>query len=218
MANRFLQDLKTAFPDLLPSVAVDVGANTGRSTRDIREAFPKARIYAFEPILRSFETFREEAGQELEPLELVKMALSNQKGYAVMTSNGTSNNNHLLPRGGKAKSQEDVNVVRGDEFFEEAGVRTIDFLRVNTAGSELGVLAGLSGFLRTGSIHAIQVTCTFSQGAGSNSPFEKIASFLSPFGYDLFGINSIFRKVVADRQPTVIGDAAFVHGALDTVD
>lgn len=209
MANRFLQELKTVFPDLNATLAVDVGANTGKSTRDIHEAFPEAKIYAFEPVLKSFNALKDETGA-LGRVVPLKFALSNHKGYALMTSNGTSNNNYLLEPGIKVKTQEDVNVIRGDEFFAEEGIEKIDFLRINTSGSEIAALSGFAGLLRVRAIHAIQVTCNFSQGAGSNSSFEKVASFLSPFGYDLFSLNAIGRKSVGDRLPTVVGDAAFV--------
>lgn len=217
MANRFLQELKTIFPNLAPTVAIDVGANTGKSTRDIRDAFPAVKIYAFEPILKSFGLLQEESS-DLEPIVPLKFALSDHKGYAVMTSNGSSNNNHLLPPGAKVKVQEDVNVIRGDDYFEEEGVTKIDFLRINTAGSELSALSGFAGLLRTGAIHALQVTCTFSSDGGSNSSFEKVSAFLAPFGYDLFSLNSVNRRAIGDRRPVVVGDAAFVHSALIPAD
>ncbi|WP_165585400.1 FkbM family methyltransferase [Roseococcus sp. SYP-B2431] len=213
MANRFLQDLKLAFPDFVPAVAVDVGANSGKSTRDIRDAFALVKILAFEPILKSFNLLQE-ASSQLEPVVPLKFALSDHKGYGTMLSNGASNGNSFVLPGSKPKTQEDVNVVRGDDFLAAQGVDVVDFIRINTSGSELSVLAGLAGLLRTGNIKSIQVTCAFSGASNIHAPFEKVLGFLAPFGYDLFALNSVGRRSVADRRPVVAGDAAFVHAGL----
>ena len=143
---------------LAVEVVLDVGANVGKYGRLLRKHGYRGRIVAFEPISAAFAELELAAAQD--PLwDVHRVALGRDAGRAtmnVMKSNVFAS--FLTPNDyGRAQFPnseltyaEEVDVVRLDAVFDELVApleRPRTYLKMDTQGSDLEVLAGADGCL-----------------------------------------------------------------------
>ena len=93
--SKGFRELSKLFPDFSPVVAVDVGANVGRTTLEIADAARYARVFAFEPIQKSFDQLSE-ATSGRSNIVAERLALGSTDINLYMTSRGTSNGNQIV--------------------------------------------------------------------------------------------------------------------------
>ncbi len=143
----FMTDVKYFF---------DIGANDGSSSIDIAVSQKDTIVYAFEPTPKLFYELVDKT-KHLENYFVI--------GYAVSNFNGRQNFNiagnadwgcsSLLEFSDKSKTEwvgrtdfvvterMEVNVIRLDTFMKENKIPKIDYLHIDTQGSDLKVLEGL---------------------------------------------------------------------------
>jgi FkbM family methyltransferase len=146
-------------------VVFDVGANIGEWSRELVRNWDEELImYAFEP---SKETFSELTKLELSTDSKVffrpfNLALSNRNGEEnlhISEQLAGTNSIHKRYFGPEFPGQElveKVGVIRGDSFCEEQGIEHIDFVKIDTEGHEMAVLAGFETMLDNRRIDYIQ--------------------------------------------------------------
>jgi FkbM family methyltransferase len=129
--------------------AVDVGANFGIYTSALaRGVGPNGRVWALEPASTTFEYLRETiAANAFTQVDVVRLALSNRVGTASLGIEQNSELNSLTVRTGQPT--EEVPLATLDHFAAAAGVRDIDFLKLDAEGEELHILAAGRDFMRT---------------------------------------------------------------------
>lgn len=146
---------------LLPraSVVFDVGANIGEWTARALEVNPNAEIHAFEPSLTTFARLQ----QRDFPPNVHRNALAAgaaEEDRAFFVFDDVNGKNSLYRREGLStratKSSSTVHVTTLDRYCEGAGVRHINFLKIDVEGHELAVLEGARELLRAGRIDYVQ--------------------------------------------------------------
>jgi len=156
---------RNVLPKLLPAAPIvfDVGANVGDYSADIRRAFPTAKIYAFEPNPRTFETLREAAKTaSIEPIPVaVGESICTMKLFDYAESSGTqlaSLHHGVLTdlHRSHSVSETSVDVITLDQFCSERTIQRIDFLKIDTEGHELAALKGASSLIAADRIGVIQ--------------------------------------------------------------
>lgn len=127
----------------------DVGANVGDYSRKVREEFPSAEIYAFEPNPASFELLT--CNLSSFQVNCHKLGIgsnsSKQKIYSYsneVDSQHASVYKNVLLDLHKANDivEMEFNNTTLDEFCESNGIHSIDFIKIDTEGHELEVLKG----------------------------------------------------------------------------
>ena len=96
MSDQF-RDFKTFLPALRMRVIFDVGANVGQSTRAFRQAYPKARIFALEPVQQSFEALKASCRGDANT-QCFNLALGRREGRATMETSGSSVTNRIVAK------------------------------------------------------------------------------------------------------------------------
>lgn len=155
-----LQKLKTKNP----KVIFDVGANEGNWSEMVSKLFPNARIHAFEVVQPTFNRLKEKIrnctnvvphdfGLSNAEAELTFLHSSSPEESALSSMYpDTLNRLHptvkTVPITGK--------VISGDNYCEEHGIHSIDFLKIETEGSEHLVLQGFDRMLTEKKIDVIQ--------------------------------------------------------------
>lgn len=200
--SRGLRELDKVLPEFKPAVAVDIGANVGRTTLEIADAATEARVFAFEPVQKSFEHLGK-ATKGRNRVVAEKLALGSTEGNVFMTSRGTSNANHILITDEPPRSAEIVQMCRGDDYFQRQGIDTIDYLKTNTNGWDLDVLVGFGMYILGRKVRVLQVTCALIAGAGSCA-LQDVMGFLAPVGYGVVGFVSPSRAQSAGDAGAMI--------------
>jgi len=149
---------------LRPSARVvfEIGACQGEDTMLYARAFPRANIYAFEPLADNYAVLRQ-LSAACNSIETHKLALGDMRGEAVFhVSSGAaategdsipsvSRSSSLLPptqtrpdvlKWLEFKQTVCVDTDTVDQFCADRGIEKIDFVHMDVQGAEMKVLAG----------------------------------------------------------------------------
>lgn len=180
-------DLRTRLPRVAPGVVFDVGANVGQSTLEFLHAFPRARIYAFEPVRSVFNTLR--AGTAAHPnVECVNLAFSSRGGQARIALSPMGSALNEIVTGPSAGVTESVELSTLDSFCAARRLATIGYLKIDTEGHDFEVLRGADGLLGRQAADVVQIEVGLNPSNRKFVPFETIKQHLESYDYRLFGI------------------------------
>ena len=141
---------------LRPALVVDVGANRGQFSLDIRCAVPSARVIAFEPLGHEADIYCE-IFANTPTHSLHRVALGAADGSASLHVSAARDSSSLLPIGERQSeifpgthevSTEIVEVRTLDYFIDELRSGDPALLKVDVQGAELDVLRGATESLR----------------------------------------------------------------------
>lgn len=139
-------------------VFFDVGANIGSFSVLLLERFPHATIHAFEPHPRNYE-------QLLTNISSTKIKCHNialgEKNDTILLFDQDQNSGttyasifqEVITEIHKQPAQSYPIPIRSlDTFMKEEGIQFIDYLKIDTEGNDLSVLAGATTMLKSGKI------------------------------------------------------------------
>jgi FkbM family methyltransferase len=170
-------------------VAFDVGANLGRWTRAVLEANPKALVYAFEPSPKTCENLLANC-QGLSRAKVFQLGLGQNEGRLAFHDYGANSGlSSFVSRKGSVGLAPDqviqTEVKTFDAFCAEAGVESVDFVKIDTEGYEMAVLRGMNDALRNRRVAMVQ----FEYGGtwlDSGETLARANELLRSYGYELY--------------------------------
>ena len=141
-------------------VFFDVGANDGYTFLDLASKNTDVIVYAFEPTPHLCNIIKSKI-QHLNNYILIEKAVSNFEGKSIFNVAGQANwgCSSLLQFSDKSKTEWpgrtdfvvtdkiEVDVIRLDNFIQQNSVKEIEFLHIDTQGSDLDVLRGLGKYI-----------------------------------------------------------------------
>lgn len=156
--ERFLDRIA---PQLQGGVLLDVGANYGSYAGYLSRIAPSAHIHAFEPHPTTFARLtRHLAGKKV---TTVQKALGDTSGvlslYDFEGGDGSTQASLSREAIGIFDSQmveHRITCSTLDAYLEEQGIKTVDFLKIDTEGLDLKVLKGAASAIRDRRIKLIQ--------------------------------------------------------------
>ena len=174
-------------------VVFDVGANVGKWTNEARNLFHDARIFSFEPIPNVFDQLQINT-KELTKVFINNIALSNVTGelsfnYYPKSNLFSSIYNHP---GGKDGIILKVISKCGEKFCNENEIDCIDFLKIDTEGSEPLVLEGFKEMLKNKKIRLVQ----FEYGITNIDAKFILKDFFKLFNDNGYIVGKIFPNYV----------------------
>jgi FkbM family methyltransferase len=148
------------------AIVFDVGANVGDWTALLGRGLGRgSAVYAFEPVLGTFDRLREHLARLDLPARLVPVhaAVGEVDGEVEIHLYGGegSGANSLHERdqhafGAICSGRQPVHCHRGDTFCREHGIERIAFVKIDVEGHEMSVLRGFSSALDEGRIDGLQ--------------------------------------------------------------
>ena len=120
---------------------IDVGANVGFFSMLMRERFPKATVYAIEPVQKTFSALEKNFEGDTKTV-LTNKAISNFCGTSKMVFDEQESAKSFLGKG-----VEEVAVQTLDNFVDEHGIGVVDILKIDVETFEKHVLEGAKNVL-----------------------------------------------------------------------
>jgi FkbM family methyltransferase len=182
------------YPATAPLTILDIGSHVGESVSSFLTLFPNAHVHAFEPAPDNFrrleDTFANQPAVSIHPDAIgafcgnVQLHLNNYDAtHSVLPINP-----HEINRWADSADVTETNVVTVsqrsiDIFLTEAGLKTVDILKMDVQGGELLALQGAQQTLA-----AHRVGCIFTEvefrALYSDQPLAwDIHAFLANLGY-----------------------------------
>lgn len=153
--------LSRRLPVMGDGMLFDVGANHGSYTRFLRRLSPGSRIHAFEPHPKTFAVLEQRVAGPL--VTLVNMAVSDSSGTMQLHDFAEADGSTQASLAQASVGLFDPNTVSHtveattiDAYMAQAGIDTIDLLKIDTEGFDINVLRGAKSALGRGAIKAIQ--------------------------------------------------------------
>jgi FkbM family methyltransferase len=179
----------------------DVGANNGSSSTHIAINDPNTTVYAFEPTPRMIEEIKKKI-VNLNNYNIIEKAVSNYNGTATFKIAGqadwgcssllefSENSKTEWPGRTDFKVTEEleVEVITLKSFIETNNITQIDYLHIDTQGSDLKVLEGLGEYIsivKEGVMEAAAKTDILYNGQNTQ---EQSIKFLSKHGFQVHHI------------------------------
>jgi len=181
-----------------PEVIFDVGANVGNYAKEVIRFCPHAKIYAFEPVLKTFEELQNNLDFE-NSVQLVNKGMSDTNDkIEFFIYDGSEHTSHFKIEGKAFENKDSVtlDVVKGDDFMETENINHIDLLKIDVEGAEMKVLNGFRQALQNNQIDIIQFEYGYIN-ITTNILLKDYYHFLNDLGYE---VGKIYPKSVDFRE------------------
>jgi len=186
------QDISNHLPALHLDVLFDVGANIGQSAMKFLSWFPNSHIYCFEPVGDTFRKLQENLKGN-DHFDSFQLALGAYRGKGKMLLQGASDMFSLLNLSkdvmvNDGSNVEEIDLETLDGFCHDRTIDKINYLKIDTEGSDLEVLKGAENMLSAHRIDLVEVEAGMNCRNKRHVPFEILKEFLESKKYFLFGI------------------------------
>jgi FkbM family methyltransferase len=175
----------------------DVGANIGYTVLPFANSFPRATIWAFEPVAANFANLKWNT-ERLPRVNTFQLALGATPSVERMYLKAGPTLHSLtegvnLPDPTRARV-ETVTVETIDQFGRDHKIEKIDILKTDTEGYDLEVIKGAERYLDAGNITFILSESSFRGADKRWTEFARLWSYLEPKGFDFFGLYDVMRS------------------------
>lgn len=183
---------------------IDIGAHVGIYALAGAYSNPQGKIFAFEPVAATFQRLQENVElNHLSHVESVCSAVSDHNGTAPIfyTDSPYISSNPSLRNPGSSNptvTNKSVPVITLDHFVAQQQLPGVDFVKMDTEGTEVQVLKGMSQTLAT---HHPDIICEVLPGIGEGG---KIEALLRPLGYHFYRLepSGLVRCEKIEGHPT----------------
>jgi len=169
------------------NVIIDVGANVGFFSMLCRELFPKAKIYSFEPVPKTFSCI-EKNFKDDKNTEVFNLAVSDHSGSGKMTFSEKNSAVSTLREDGNV----DVEIITLDYFLKDKKLDKVDILKIDTEGFENFVLKGAENTLKKVKYIIMEVTIENNKNYTISSLFKLLSS--ENFDFQILGYRNFSNK------------------------
>ncbi len=157
----FIQNILPQIFGSKTPVIFDVGANKGEYSKFVRETFPAAKIYSFEPNPHSFKALPKEIKDSGTKAFNIGFSAKSQDMPIFIDENDKTTERASLYKETLNNEKKFSKKIRAklstlDNFTTENKIDCIDFLKIDVEGHELEVLRGATRLIKEKNLGAIQ--------------------------------------------------------------
>ncbi len=173
-------------------VILDIGANVGFFSMLCRELYPKAKIYSFEPVPKTFSCL-EKNFEEDKNTEVFNYAVGDKEGTLKMSFD---KGNTAVSKVNE-KGEIEVRSVMLDSFCKERNIESIDILKIDTETYENFVLSGAKDILKKVRYILMEVTVENNKNYTISSLFKILST--DDYDFQILG----FRNFSGNKECTI---------------
>ncbi|WP_430813693.1 FkbM family methyltransferase [Carboxylicivirga sp. RSCT41] len=183
---------------LKPGVIIDGGANVGKYSLLLTQYNPQCNIYAFEPVLSTFNELKERV-KDHSNIHPIHKGLFSEECTKQINIYGSSTLSTIYGNDNEKKKPakvENIELVNGSAYMQSLNITEIDFLKLDLEGAEYDAIRGFEDYLKAGKIKALQ----FEYGQINIHTKKLLIDYyqlLEDYGYVL---GKIFPKKVEFRK------------------
>jgi len=161
----------------------DVGANMGQSAQKFRGAFPKAKIYCFEPVRGLFQELKKSVAGDAH-VQCFQIALGSARGLGkiYLTDHSTTSS---LVEPEHARGWEEVQIDAVDSFCAAREIERTDLLKVDAEGFE--VFKGADSLLSSSRVAFVLAEVGFHPRDTRHVLFDHARELLMARGFHVYG-------------------------------
>jgi FkbM family methyltransferase len=176
---------------------IDIGANRGQFSLAARYIFPRAAIYAFEPLPKPCETYRDIFASD-DDTTVYNTAIGIAQTTAVIHVSGRDDSSSLLPitdtqdqlfPGTGEVGTTTIQVDRLDSLLSQSQLVGRTLLKIDVQGYEAQVLRGSEGLLND--VFLIYIECSFVELYESQALANEVIDWLHQRGFILNGVFNV---------------------------
>lgn len=200
----------------------DVGAYNGRSITRFRGLFKEVNLHLFEPITENVNVIKEHFGDSA---KINNTAVGNRNGRILFLQNAKPDTSSLfevndtqwlktraqeynVPVSNFTKSQI-VDIIKLDDYASNNNITSIDILKIDVQGSEIGVLKGAYDIISNRTIKFFEIEVNLHGIFDmKDKDVRDIENLIVPYGYKMVAISNAF-NLIANRL--IIFDCLFVR-------
>lgn len=179
-------------------VIFDVGAHIGQTALKYHQLFPNAKIFCFEPFLKSYDKLKINT-EHFPHIKCYNFGLGEISGKTVFHSNLSSATNSILPTHELGKTtwgsnlldtQEtlEIELLTIDDFVTQENIENIDILKMDVQGAEYMVINGAKKTLEKGFIKLIYLEIITMPTYKNQKNLEEMISICKSYEYELFNL------------------------------
>ena len=170
---------------------IDIGANIGYFTLLFAKLVgPNGKVFAFEPDPTNFSILKKNIEENnYDNVILSQKAISDKTETTKLFLCKFSNGMHRIYNSDLCDKSLDIESTTMDDFFSEINFKDkINFIKIDTEGSEMKVLAGIEKILESNDA-TIQIEYNPSSIRESGFSPKSLPDFLIKMGFDLMSFN-----------------------------
>ena len=198
--DRVIELMRSLVKGRQKRVAIDVGANIGHYSLILSELFEK--VYGFEPVgefrarfqknielnkLSNVETLPTALGEKTEAVEMAVLVFHEEPQTASV------NTGHYLFQDEFQWKFQKSSVITLDSFVAERNLQSVDYIKIDTDGSEREILSGAMNTLKQfGPIVQIELDEVVEKWLGTPTAVRIAAKILKSLGYQIIDVHGKF--------------------------
>jgi len=198
-------------------IIIEAGAFNGHESILFAKTWPQATIYSFEPVPQIFELLQNNT-KNFSQIHCFQLALSNKNGCAPFVVSEEKNRPNIPSAAGSLLIPKEhwknsstlfnkmivVPTIILDDWAKKNDISNVDFLWLDTQGTELDILKSSPGILAT--VKVIYIEVEFIEAYAGQPLYSDIKKFLEAQGF------KVIARDFDDPPKHWYGNVVFVRG------